>query len=202
MKIIYHRINSLELLKNLPTYAGLEFDVRYHENDLIVTHDPFGHHLSSSLKLNDFLPLIDKSALLIVNLKTEGIEEKCAAELKRHSLKNWFFLDISMPYFVKLAISKNNEFNSNNLCVRFSDYESLEYAKRFAGLADWIWIDIFEEFPLNETTYREIIKCGFKICLVSPELQGHSLSLINDIKIKISGMTIDAVCTKRPDLWK
>ena len=37
---------------------------------------------------------------------------------------------------------------------------------------------------------------------LSPELQNHSLNLIPEFKTLIKNMTIDAVCTKRSDLWK
>jgi hypothetical protein len=62
-------------------------------------------------------------------------------------------------------------------------------------------VDCFNYLPINEKSYLELKK-HFRICLVSPELQGHPLSTIEDFKEQIKNFQIDAVCTKRPDLWK
>ena len=40
MKIIKHRINSVNQLKSCE-YFGIELDLRYHKNDIILHHDPF-----------------------------------------------------------------------------------------------------------------------------------------------------------------
>ena len=52
------------------------------------------------------------------------------------------------------------------------------------------------------SNYSELKKAGFKICLVSPELQQHPLDRISEFKKQIISLEIDAVCTKRPDLWQ
>ena len=44
MQIIEHRINSIEKLKKIPFNHGVEIDVRYHDDKLILHHDPFSHH--------------------------------------------------------------------------------------------------------------------------------------------------------------
>jgi hypothetical protein len=46
---------------------------------------------------------------------------------------------------------------------------------------------------------------GFKLCMVSPELQGRDAeegipALIQQMKER--GITAQAACTKRPDLWE
>ena len=79
--------------------------------------------------------------------------------------------------------------------------EPLEYALRLAGQVDWVWIDCFTHLPLDEYNYKKL-KEHFKICIVSPELQSHPLEYIQDFSKQISNLKIDAVCTKRPDLWK
>ena len=45
---------------------------------------------------------------------------------------------------------------------------------------------------------------GFKLCIVSPELQGrsdHNHIMEFRSKIELLGINGDAVCTKYPDLW-
>jgi len=55
--------------------------------------------------------------------------------------------------------------------------------------------------PLDKNAYDKIKKAGFKICMVSPELQHHHLTEIKKFKEQTIGWTIDAVCTKHPNLW-
>ena len=109
-----------------------------------------------------------------------------------------------MPYFVKysnFAYEKKIEgFTKSNLAVRYSEHESIDYALGFIGKVEWVWVDCFSKFVLTPTIY-EILKKHFKICLVSPELQNHPLGWIKLFKHQLINFDIDAVCTKRPDLW-
>ena len=205
MYIIKHRVNFKEDLDGINLNFGAEIDIRYHNNELILNHDPFNHHKEKNLKLEDFLENWKSSGPIILNIKTEGIEENCLQILNDKSITNWFFLDLSMPYFVKYSmIAKNkliNNFTIDNLAVRFSDKEPIEYALSFTNLAKWIWVDYFESFPLNKENYNILKENNFKICLVSPELQNHSIDKIENIKKIVNDLNIDAVCTKHPDMW-
>lgn len=204
MIFINHRINTIAQLESVPLENGVELDVRYHNNDLILHHDPFNHEDNAPEKFDNFLKEWRHNGPLIINIKTEGIEEECISMMHSHKVKKWFFLDISMPYMVKyslLTARKDSRISPENLAVRFSEYEPLEYALSFAGKAGWVWIDCFKELPLNKKILKKLKKLNFKICLVSPELQNHSLEKISDFKSSIKHMEIDAVCTKRPDLW-
>ena len=40
---VAHRINDLESLKKIPKNYGIELDIRYHKNELILHHEPFNH---------------------------------------------------------------------------------------------------------------------------------------------------------------
>ena len=185
-------------------FDGVEIDVRYHEDELICEHDPFGHHLLVGRSLDQLLSEFSNKGVLILNLKTEGIEKSCIDLMLKHGIKRWFFLDMSPPYLVKYAsyafAGTIPGFTSDNLAVRFSDKEPLEQALSFKGKAGWLWLDSFEKFPLTEANYP-LIKEHFKICLVSPELHGHPLVKIDEFKNLLVGKEIDAVCTKRSDLW-
>jgi hypothetical protein len=205
MIFINHRINTIEQLKSVPLENGVELDVRYHNNDLILHHDPFDHQNNFSERFDDFLKQWRHEGPLIINVKTEGVEEECISMMESYEVKKWFFLDVSMPYMVTyslMAKEKNSKLSPDNLAVRFSEYEPIEYALSFSGRARWVWVDCFKELPLNEEIYLKLKESDFKICIVSPELQNKSLEMISDFKKIIKDMEIEAVCTKRPDLWQ
>ena len=110
-----------------------------------------------------------------------------------------------MPFFVRYSLiaAENSlfRFSSRNLAVRFSDFEPLEYAVSFKGKASWVWVDTFKSFALNNESYKKLIDAQFKLCLVSPELQGGSKEDILNMKAAIKNFSIAAVCTKFPKLW-
>ena len=207
MLIIHHRINAIEQMKLLNSSDGAEIDVRYHCNDLILHHDPYEHHNSLPILLESFLNEWKLDGPLILNIKTEGIEDKCIALMEKYQIKNWFFLDMSMPFFIKYSfLSTNNSLNSfgpGNLAVRFSDFEPIEYALSFKKSVGWVWVDTFKKFPLSTSAFHKLKNSHFKICLVSPELHGHPFTYISDMRSMIDnqGVIVDAVCTKFPEAW-
>ena len=205
MIYINHRINTIEQLKKVPAQNGIELDVRYHENELVLHHDPFGHHESNPEKFEDLLQEWHHEGPLLLNVKTEGVEQVCIDLMGKYNIGNWFFLDLSMPYFAIYAERAYNKeisgFSPENLAVRFSEREPIEYALAFADKANWVWVDCFTYLPMDGGIYKQLKEAGFKICLVSPELQRHSISRIDEFKKQCEGLGIDAVCTKRPDLW-
>lgn len=205
MIIIQHRVNNLEDYKKVPFPYGIEVDVRYHENNLILNHDPFDHHTQKNIKLLDLLKKWSNKGPLVLNLKSEGIEDVCIEAMRTYKIKNWFFLDMSMPYFVNYAEKAFNKrikyFSPDNLAVRFSDKEAIEYALSFQNKATWVWVDYFKEFPLNKKNYLLLKRKNFKICLVSPEIQKNSILEPGELFEICSDFQIDAVCTKKPELW-
>ena len=205
MLIIHHRINRVKDLYPLPKRHGIEIDVRYHDNELILHHDPFNHRIGTNTKLKDLLSEWKNTGPIIVNLKSEGIEKACIEMMFNYKIENWFFLDMSMPFFVKYSDkafkSQIVGFSKENLAVRFSDREPLEYALSFKGKVSWVWIDYFDEFPLNKKTFLLLKDANFKICLVSPELQPDPIFKTAQLVEMCSGFDIEAVCTKNPNFW-
>src|SRR5574343_389082 len=187
---IAHRINTIEQLKKTPKEFGVEMDLRPDGDAIIIHHDPF----TNGENFEDWLKYYQHS-LIILNTKSEGMEERILALMEKHHIDNYFFLDLSLPYLIKYMRK-----GIKKIAVRFSEYEPIEFVMRFAGKVDWVWIDCFTDLPLNTDNYQ-ILKQHFKLCLVSPELQGYDVSRIEEFKRKLDGMSIDAVCTKRPDLW-
>lgn len=177
MLIIRHRINTLEALESVPSEYGIEFDVR---DGLVVTHD----HRGTGPTLREFLQKAHH-AFYIVNIKCEGIEHEVLALLREFNIDNFFLLDCSFPMMIRLSNS-----GETRIAVRLSEFESIETVWAMKGRADWVWIDCFTKFVPYETLRGE-----FKLCIVSPELQGRT-------EDAPTLRNVDAVCTKRPDLWK
>lgn len=187
---IAHRINTKEQLALIPKEFGIEIDLRYDVNDIILHHDPFVEGEYFENLLVNF-----NHRFLILNVKSEGIEERIIELLNKYKIENFFFLDLSLPYLIKYMNK-----GLSRIAVRFSEYEPIEFVMAFKNKVEWVWIDCFNNLPLNQSNY-DLLKQNFKICLVSPELQGHDLNRIEEFKIQLKDMKIDAVCTKRPDLW-
>jgi hypothetical protein len=69
---------------------------------------------------------------------------------------------------------------------------------------EWVWVDCFTRFPLTTESAGRLQRAGFKLCLVSPELQGRPAETeIPQMRALLGslGIAAEAVCTKRPDLW-
>jgi hypothetical protein len=216
MQIIVHRINRVKTngetkgLNEVGNEYGIEFDIRYHHDDLVLHHDPFGHQKE---KLDKFEALLSEyvkehTGTMILNVKTEGVEKKCIELMQKYNYKNWFFLDLSMPFFAiyteKAYRGEINGFTPENLAVRFSEREPIEYALAFKDKAKWVWVDCFTKMPLNKTNYKQLKNAGFKICLVAPELQKHDIAKTKEFQniLDGEGIELDAVCTKKPELWE
>jgi hypothetical protein len=187
---IKHRINTVEELRRVPETLGIECDVRSQGAHLIAQHDPFKPGDRLSALLSHF-----RHAFLILNIKSEGLEEGALVLLKQHRIRNYFFLDLSFPSLMRLV--RRGE---KNIAVRFSEHEPVEQALALKGKARWVWMDYFGRIPLDRRSYVWL-KADFRICAVSPELQGHSPEDVAPFKKGLSRYPIDAVCTKYPELW-
>ncbi len=195
MQIIAHRKNTIAELSQTPSQFGIEVDIRSWGETLTIHHDPFvkGEDFSEWLKYY-------QHPLLILNVKEEGLESRLIELMKEHGIENYFFLDQSFPFLVKWA-----KLGEKRLAVRVSEYESIDTALSLKDKANWIWVDCFTHFPLNVNTAKKLKEANFKLCLVSPELQGRNAELeIPELQklLKVENITPDAVCTKRPDLWQ
>lgn len=191
MLFIRHRINTLEDLKTVPQDMGIELDIRYEGSRLILHHDPF----TSGLDFEELLKAY-RHAFMILNIKSEGIEEKVLELLRKYQVQNYFFLDVSFPALIKLWKS-----GEKNIAVRFSEYEPLEQCLALKGMVSWVWVDCFNRCPLDAESHARL-KEHFKICLVSPELQKYPAARIEEFRKQLEHLPADAVCTKEPDLWK
>jgi hypothetical protein len=190
---IAHRINTTQQLNQVPSHYGIEIDLRDLGERLVLQHDPF---LKPTAE--DFEHFLESyhHELIILNVKSERIESRVQEIMQRFKIENYFFLDSSFPMIRLLSAQ-----GERRLAIRFSELEPLEYALAMAGKVDWVWIDCFTHLPLTAQNY-DVLKAHFKLCVVSPELQGYSTERIADFAQQLRPFEIDAVCTKRPDLWQ
>jgi hypothetical protein len=194
MIIIRHRRNTLAELEATPRAFGVEVDIRSHGNRLIVHHEPFVEGES----FDDWMAAYAHRTL-ILNVKEEGLEERLLAIMARHQVEDFFFLDQSFPFLVRTA--RTGERRS---AVRVSEYESIETALALAGLVSWVWLDCFTRFPIARRDADRLRAAGFKLCVVSPELQGRQPGEIAAMRswLTAEGIHADAVCTKEPARWE
>lgn len=195
MKLIAHRKNTLAELRSSPTEYGVEVDIRSYAGDLVIHHDPFIKGESFEAWLAEY-----RHGTLILNVKEEGLEARLIELMKQHGIGDYFFLDQSFPFLVKWA-----RLGERRCAVRVSEYESVETALSLAGKVDWVWVDCFTRFPLQYDDSARLKSAGFRLCLVSPELQGRDAQTgIPQLHalLKERAIGADAVCTKQPALWK
>jgi hypothetical protein len=193
VKIVRHRRNTIAELAETPSDLGIEVDIRSRGDELLIHHDPFvpGEPFDAWIKAY-------RHGLLILNVKEEGLEDALLDRMRRHRIDDFFFLDQSFPFLIKTARK-----GEHRCAVRVSEFESPETALSLKGMVDWIWVDYFSGFPLDAEAWSRLVDAGFRMCLVSPELQGFDaleIAKLRDLLAK-SGMMPDAVCTKHPGLW-
>jgi hypothetical protein len=195
MNFIYHRRNTIAELQATPKEYGVEVDIRSDNTQLIIHHDP----LTPGEKFEAWLKYYQHGTL-ILNVKEEGLEPRLIELMRQYQISDYFFLDQSFPFLVKWA-----NLGERHCAVRVSEFESIETALTLANKINWVWVDCFTRFPLMGGEAKRLQDAGFKLCLVSPELQGRSAeteipqlaSLLRDRSIQP-----EAICTKNPELWK
>ena len=195
MKLICHRRNTVSELLGTDSKYGVEVDIRSEGDRLIIHHDP-------CVAGESFEEWIDayRHGTLILNVKEEGLEARLIALMQSKGITDYFFLDQSFPFLVKWSRA-----GEHRCAVRVSEFESIETALTLAGKVDWVWVDCFTHFPLSEHDAKRLKDAGFKLCLVSPELQGRDANVeIPQLAslLKEWNIVAEAVCTKRPDLWE
>lgn len=195
MIVISHRRNTIAELKSTPKRLGIEVDIRSRGNDLIVHHDAF----ADGEKFETWISAFNHNTL-ILNVKEEGLETRLLAVMKSHGIENFFFLDQSFPFLMKVTRA-----GESRCAVRVSEFESIDTALSLKGQVDWIWVDCFNPgLWISGNDVRRLQDAGFRLCLVSPELQGRieREELKNvQARLRAEAIIMDAVCTKLPAQW-
>lgn len=195
MELIAHRINTAAELQTLSPEYGVEIDLRDFGDRLVLQHDPF----KGGEDFEDYLKQYHHGTM-ILNIKSERIELRVLELLKQYNIQNYFFLDSSFPMIHLL--SKSGE---QKVALRFSEFEGLDTIMQMKGKVDWVWVDCFTKLPIDRESYRLLKENGFKICLVSPELQAQPEKLEPYKQyLQEQNIQFDAICTKtyHIDFWK
>jgi hypothetical protein len=192
VQFIAHRINTIEQLQRVPPQFGTEVDLRDRGERLILQHDPFKDGEDFSAFLRHY-----RHDTMVLNIKSEGIEPRVLEEIRRaDTVRDFFFLDCSFPMMQRLI-----RMGEHRIAARFSEYEPLTQALALAGKVQWVWIDCFTRLPLDYQVNVALSR-HFKMCIVSPELQGHPTERIEEFARQLETCPVQAICTKRPDLWQ
>jgi hypothetical protein len=194
LEIISHRRNTLRELIETPCEYGIEVDIRSQGDRLVIHHDPF-------LEGEDFEAWFSeyRHGTLILNVKEEGLEQRLLELMASRGVERFFFLDQSFPFLIRTARQ-----GESRCAVRYSEFESAETVLALAGQVQWVWVDLFTAARPNPDDLQRFQSAGFKLCLVSPELQGRwDRAEIDALKghFAIHGIRFDAVCTKSPEAW-
>jgi hypothetical protein len=194
---IKHRVNKISELETVSSQWGVEIDLRSNvvsPNSFHLSHDPWRLGDDFELWLQEFKRRgIDGP--LILNTKEDGLEFQILEILGKFDIGNFFFLDTAPPTLVKWT----KIYRESRFAVRASIYEPPSTSAAFQGDAQWVWVDCFDKLPMPQECFEEL-KQSFKICLVSPELQGGALD--DCFQFRKAVRYADAICTKNPAAWR
>ncbi len=188
MEYIAHRVNTVRELKQLPDRYGVELDLRDRlDGSIYIQHNPFEAGEDFEEYLKEY-----HHGTMILNIKSERIEMKALEMLKRYGIEDYFFLDSTFPMIMLLSGQ-----GIRNIALRVSEMEGLDTVRNMAGKVEWVWIDCFTKISIGKKEYDEIKRLGYKLCFVSPELEGRDECLEEYAgRLREEGMVMDAVCTK------
>lgn len=192
-----HRVNTKAELSKIPEYQGVEVDVRDYMDRLVVSHDPF----KDGELFDDYLEKF-KHQLIVVDIKSEGIEYRVKEVLQARGIENYVLIN-STPMMIHTLTGGKKQDGSDtpidkNMAVRFSEFESIRTVEALKDRCNWVWVDCFTTFPLNREIYKCMKEWGYKICVVSPELHSHKLANIDTFKQHMIDNDIkpDVICCK------
>jgi hypothetical protein len=192
--IVVHRVNDPVVLAATPVEYGVEIDLHADGDELVLVHDPFSSGPMFAHWLDSY-----QHAFIVLNTKEEGLETRIEAMLGERGISEWAYLDQSFPYLVKTLLR-----SETRTMVRVSEYERSATPLDLAPRPQWVWVDSFHGTWPSATELRALVEVGYRLMLVSPELQGRDPereqpeieALFTD-----AGLLIDGVCTKRPNIW-
>lgn len=184
---IAHRINTVAELQMIPLEYGTEIDIRDLGERLVLQHDPYVDGEDLEYFLQHY-----RHGTLILNVKSERIEHRVVELIQKYNIQDYFFLDSTFPMI--FLLSNQGE---KKIALRFSEYEGIDTIRSMIGKVDWVWVDCFTQLPINQENYALLREWGFKLCLVSPELQGRDQD-IEEYKhyLDEQGIVFDKICTK------
>jgi len=193
MIFIKHRVNSVADLKKTNAEFGVEIDLRSENKKIYLHHDPFKKGETFEKWIKQF-----RHKIIVLNVKEEGLEDRIIKTLKKNKINNFFFHDQTFSTLIK-------NMSKTKVSIRYSEYENLSKKDYLFKKIKWLWLDNFTEINLSRKFYKYLKRKRVKICMVSPELveKGRESEIKKLVKkLKKNKFNVDAVCTKKPNLWK
>ncbi len=184
--IIWHRVNTIEELNNIPVEDGVEIDIRS------IKGEPYLSHFidQDGILFEDWLKHYKLNGTLVLNVKEEGLETIIISLLEKHNITNYMFLD--EPFWYLLNASR--KLNNKNFAIRVSKFESVETAIKSKELSDWVWYDYFDNY-INIDDLKQLIENGFKVIMPAPELVNSNIDY-KDILEK-NNIKLWAICKNK-----
>lgn len=198
--IIYHRINTLEQLSEVPAGCGVEIDIRGYGPMMLLNHDPISDPTAHA-ELEEYLRQYVRQgcSFIVFNMKETGYEQRVIDLAARLGIpkENYFLLDVEFPYIYR----STRKDGVRTAAVRYSEAEPLAMAEAQCSKAedgstvplfDWVWVDTNTMLPLDKDAVTRLKP--FKTCLVSPDRWGRPEDIAPYAAcIKELGMRLDAV---------
>ncbi|MCX2718539.1 hypothetical protein [Lentiprolixibacter aurantiacus] len=146
---------------------GTETDIRDYKGELVISHDmpnPNTNHLS----VKDFFSIYNsynKTLLLALNIKADGLQEPLNDIIKEYDIRNYFVFDMSVPDAIGY-----HKYNINTF-TRESEYEN---PPSFYEQAKGVWMDEFQDSWIETSLIQRHVDSNKQVCIVSPELHGRT----------------------------
>ena len=196
MKLILHRANKLDSIdiQKRKIIDGFECDIRYQNNQPVLSHDIQGSSNADNFKL---FCGVYKNLDVILNFKETGDEENFILNYEKY-FRSFLILDAPFPVYEKLYKTGLGK----RIMWRVSEYEKpeIECIKKFNS--EWIWLDSFTNYWFTENDLKKYKDSGINICLVSNELQNRDIEYkLNKIIELNKSSLIDSICTKFPEFY-
>lgn len=181
--VIWHRVNTIERLKDIDINDGVEIDVRSNKGIPYLSHfiDEDG------VDFEEWLKHYNLKGTLVINVKEEGLEMIILKLLVKYNITNYMFLDEPFWYL----LNSSRKLNNKNFAIRVSKFESVETALKSRELSDWVWYDYFDNY-INTNDIKNLIEAGFKVIMPAPELVNSTVDYYNEL-VK-HNLNIHAIC--------
>lgn len=172
---------------------GFETDFRDCAGKILISHNP---PKGTEITADDLFKMYQKSESkepLALNIKADGLQDMMAALLKKYSIDNYFFFDMSVCDTV-IYVEKKLKIAS-----RLSEYEKdMPFYKDSAT----VWIDYFNSDGSTIQKVKETLRDKKIACVVSPELHKRSYQQMWSQLLPLKDEPNLYLCTDVPDIAK
>jgi hypothetical protein len=161
-----HPKNSIKAFeRSFDLGFGTETDFRDRNGILVISHDPATSGAPPASKFFSTLKARDKSLMVAMNVKSDGLQSMFKQAVTEHGIENYFLFDMSVPDALASIRAGLRVF------TRQSDFEPVP---NFYQEAAGVWMDAFlRDDWLTPGEIALHLNAGKQVCLVSPELHGR-----------------------------